>query len=194
MHRKIRLLAPLLGAMLVLAGCGGDDGTSTTPPGASYNEADVTFATDMIQHHAQALLMVDLTLGRDLDPAVAAIAEGIRSAQVPEIETMVDLLQEWGQPVPETGRGHASAHGAEADVDPDLPGMMSAEEMQALEDADSEVFERMWLEAMIEHHQGAVTMAATETESGKAAGAIELAASVMTSQNAEIEQMRNLLG
>jgi len=193
-NRTIGLVASLLVAMLVLVGCGGDDSPSETPAGAPYNDADVTFATDLIEHHAQALQMVDLTLGRDLDPEIAAIAESIRSAQVPEIETMADWLEEWGQPVPETGRDHANAHGDGADLDSDMPGMMSAAELQALEDADGGAFERTWLEAMIEHHQGAVTMATVQTENGMATDALELAASVVTSQSAEIEQMRDLLG
>lgn len=65
----------------------------------------------MIQHHAQALTMVDLTTGRVLDPEIQQLAEGIQLAQGPEIEQMTDSLTEWDQPIPETTHDHANAHG-----------------------------------------------------------------------------------
>ena len=121
----------------------------------------MAFASDMIPHHAQALVMVDLTLGRDLEPEVAELTEQIRAEQTPQIEQMADLLEDWGEPVPETSRDHANAHGeGRVEQDQDMPGMMSPEDMSALEETSGARFEDMWLEMMIEHHEGAVTMAA----------------------------------
>ena len=74
-----------------------------------HNDADVAFATDMIQHHAQALSMVDLTEGRTLDPEVKQLAEDIRATQAPEIEKMADWLQDWDEKVPATMRDHSNA-------------------------------------------------------------------------------------
>ena len=97
-----------------LSGCGDDSPGGDNDTGnarTDHNDADVAFASDMIQHHAQALAMVDLTVGRDLDPEVEALAEAIRAAQGPEIETMTDWLTEWDEPIPATVRDHVNARG-----------------------------------------------------------------------------------
>lgn len=80
--------------------------TRTASNGDVFNEADVEFATNMIPHHAQAVRMVTLTDGRTLDPAVEQLANEIRDAQVPEIETMSDWLTAWDEEVPETSLDH----------------------------------------------------------------------------------------
>ncbi|KQQ44103.1 hypothetical protein ASF50_03085 [Nocardioides sp. Leaf307] len=198
-----------------MAACGDDDGSGSdtgsdrgsaavsVPESADFNEADVVFATDMVQHHAQALAMVDMTTGRDLDPEVADLVEQIRSAQAPEIEQMVDWLTAWDQPVPPTVNDHANAHAEDGtgtdgsggmDMDSDMPGMMSDAEMDALEEAPDASFQEEWLEMMVAHHEGAVEMAETEAAEGEDADAVALAESIVDSQSAEIEQMRALLG
>jgi uncharacterized protein (DUF305 family) len=202
MRRVPAVAALTLTLTLTLTGCGSDNNTSssstaTTLSATEHNQADVDFATQMIQHHAQALSMVDLTVGRDLDPKVAALAEEIRQAQAPEIETMSDWLQEWGEEVPETVRDHANAHGDDhsgGDTGTDMPGMMSAEDMAALEDASGAEFGDMWLEMMVEHHEGAVAMAGTEVADGQFKPAVNLAKEIQTSQAAEIDTMKDLLG
>ena len=210
MNKTPALASLVLGLTLTLtlSGCGGEDPDGTGGTGATkvsateHNDADVAFATDMIQHHAQALAMVDMTVGRDLDPEVAALTEDIRSAQGPEIETMVDWLMDWGEEIPETVRDHANAgHGDGADdgMDhgdmghSDMPGMTSAEDMSALEDAPDAEFEDMWLEMMIEHHQGAVEMAETEQGEGQYEPAVDLAGDIVDAQSADIETMEELL-
>ena len=189
--RYPRALAAALVAMaLVLTGCSNDDTEST---GKGFNEADVSFATDMIQHHAQALQMVDLAMGRDLDPEVQQLADEIRAAQAPEIEQMVNWLQDWEQPVPETVRDHANAHGDGMDMDSDMPGMMSNEDMQALEATAGPEFRPMWLEMMIEHHEGAIEMAEQEQENGEHRQAVALAENIASAQAEEIDAMKDLL-
>ena len=198
MHTTFRALAALglgLTLTLVAAACGGD----TEPPGAvgtsptEHDDADVAFASDMVQHHAQALSMVDLTLDRPLDPEVQALAEDIRAAQAPEIETMADWLTGWGEPVPETVRDHANAGHDMGEGTDDMPGMMSADDMDALESASDADFQQMWLEMMVEHHEGAVEMARTEQESGRFEPAVDLAGQIIESQTTEIATMRELL-
>jgi uncharacterized protein (DUF305 family) len=175
---------------LALSACGSQ--AASDPAG--FNDADVEFASEMIQHHAQALVMVDMTLGRELDPAVVDLTEEIRAAQTPEIETMADWLEDWDQPVPETSRDHANAHGGHGDgPTTDVPGMMSAEDMVALEDASGEKFEDRWLEMMVEHHEGAVTMAETQLDEGQNGKASALAEDIITTQQREIETMQGLL-
>ncbi|KRE94321.1 hypothetical protein ASG76_13175 [Nocardioides sp. Soil774] len=208
MHTTFRALAALgLGLTLTLgtAACGDDtvsSGTVETSP-TEHDDADVAFASDMVQHHAQALSMVDLTLDRPLDPEVQALAEDIRAAQAPEIETMADWLTGWGEPVPETVRDHANAGHDMGDMSDtmddmgegtdDMPGMMSADDMDALESASDADFQQMWLEMMVEHHEGAVEMARTEQESGRFEPAVELAGQIIESQTTEIATMRELL-
>lgn len=199
MFKRLTALAALLAVLTALAACGNDDASDSHPQSAAngeeFNDSDVAFATDMIQHHAQALAMVDLTMGRRLDPEVQRLAEGIRSAQGPEIEQMSDWLTRWDQPLPETVRDHANAHGdGDPEMDHDMPGMMSAEEMAALEAADGAEFEEMWLEMMIEHHEGAIEMARTEQSEGRHPAAIDLAEDIEATQEAEISAMESLLG
>ncbi|PWN04360.1 DUF305 domain-containing protein [Nocardioides silvaticus] len=198
--RKTLTAALLAASLLTLAACGNDGGhdghnASNIPASEEFNQTDVDFATDMIQHHAQALSMVDLTDGRDLSPELATLAEQIRMAQGPEIETMVDWLNEWDQPVPETMRDHANAHGdGEMEMDSDMPGMMSQEQMDELEAASGAEFEQMFLTMMVEHHEGAIEMAKTEQADGEYPDAIALAEEIEKSQTAEITTMNELLG
>ena len=206
--RARRAAAAAIAALTLTAtaACGSDDGTaaegSSEVSATEHNDADVAFASDMIQHHAQALSMVDLTVGRPLDPEVESLAEQIREAQAPEIEQMADWLTTWGEDVPETMRDHVNAghdHGGAAESMEgmegmeDMPGMMSADDMRALEEADDADFQTMWLEMMIEHHRGAVEMAETEQEEGRYRDAVELAGTIVASQTAEIETMEGLL-
>lgn len=200
MSTKLTVLAAMLAAVSVVAACGADDkasppATQTAANGEEFNDADVDFATDMIQHHAQALSMVDLTLDRRLDPEVQQLAEDIRAAQAPEIEQMTDWLTDWDQPIPETMRDHAHAHGDDAmEMDSDMPGMMSAEQMDGLEEAKGAAFQQMWLEMMIEHHEGAIEMARAEQSEGRHADAIELAEGIESAQQEELSTMGTLLG
>lgn len=193
-----------LGLAATTAACG--DGGSEEPTtqqlsDSKHNDADVDFATGMIPHHAQALSMVDMTRDRKLSAKAQALVDGIREAQAPEIETMVDWLTEWGEEVPATMRDHVNAGHGDHDMgdsmehtEEDMPGMMSAEDMQALEDASDADFEAMWMEMMIEHHEGAIEMAETESDDGQYRPAVELADAIIEAQEAEIERMEKLVG
>ncbi|HET7800304.1 MAG TPA: DUF305 domain-containing protein [Humibacillus xanthopallidus] len=197
-----------LAVALTLAACGGADhsggahqdmpgatgGASITAPAASadHNAADVTFATDMIPHHQQAVEMADLAAERASDAQVKSLAVAIKGAQDPEIQTMSGWLSQWGQPVPSDTEGHDMSdmdHGAGATME----GMMTDEEMQRLAAASGAAFDRLWLELMIKHHAGAVAMAETATASGKTADVVALAQEIITAQKAEIATMQQLL-
>lgn len=180
-------------AVAVLAGCSAQTGGAATPePTASASSsaagsteasmADASFAMMMIPHHEQAVEMVDVLLAKEgVDPEVADLAERIRAAQAPEIEQMRSWLDEWGMPSHDHG---GMSHG---------DGMMSEEDMAALEAADGPEASRLFLEQMIEHHEGAVDMAETEIESGQHPDAVALAERIVASQTAEIDEMRALL-
>lgn len=204
-RRSARILGMLtLGLALTLTACGNDEpanDASTQVSDTDHNDADVAFATDMIQHHAQALSMVDLTVDRTLDPEVQQLADDIREAQGPEIETMSDWLQEWNEEIPDTMRDHSNAgHDMEGmgdsmdGLDSDMPGMMSGDDFDELENAPDSDFQTMWLEMMIEHHEGAVEMAQDQQNDGQYKPAVDLAGNVVDSQTGEIDTMKSLLG
>jgi uncharacterized protein (DUF305 family) len=194
---------------LALSACGDDtaDDARTDEPAAAqtasngdvFNDADVAFASDMVQHHAQAVQMVVMAQGRPLGAEAQALAERIRETQVPEIELLSSWLTAWGQEVPETSLDHANAghdmdemdHGS---VELDLPGAMSADEMAALEDAADADFEQRWLQMMVEHHRGAVEMARTEQADGTHEDAVALAGTIVETQQAELGELERLLG
>ena len=192
---RTRLAAAVLALLgsTALVACGDDsEPVAAVPDGADHNSADVRFATEMIPHHAQALHMVDMAEGRDLTPEAEQLMADIEAAQTPEIEQMSRWLEEWDQPVPDTsGMGPM---GGDMDMDMgDMVGAMSEEALAELEGAEGTVFERMWLQMMIEHHEGAIEMAEVELDEGEHAGTLDLAESIIESQRAEIELMESML-
>ncbi|MFC7883807.1 DUF305 domain-containing protein [Streptomyces sp. NPDC057376] len=194
-------------AALALAACGGaDDGdtggsaghgghsatASASAPASQgkHNAADVAFAKGMIPHHRQAVEMADLAPGRAASPEVEKLATEIKKAQDPEIKTLSGWLTAWGEEVPAEGAAmDHSGHGTGA-----MDGMMTDQEMSGLEDASGEAFDTAFLELMIKHHEGAVTMAKAEQADGAFAPAKKMADEIITSQSAEIERMNQLLG
>ena len=152
-------------------------------PKASYNDADVTFASQMIPHHQQAVQMASMAGYQATTPEVKQLSTGIKAAQAPEIKLMSGWLTAWGKPVP------SPEHGGH-----NMPGMMTEEEMSELSKAKGSMFDRMWIQMMIKHHQGAVAMAKTEQTNGKDAASIALAKKIEAAQTAEIATMQRLLG
>lgn len=180
MHTK-KILATLLATpALLLSACTGDDNVTS----AELNDADVTFAQDMIPHHRQATEMSSLVAGRTENEDILTLADDIAAAQDPEIETMSRWLESWGEEVPEAGM---------SGMDMDMPGMMSDSEIQSLESASGEEFDRLFLTMMIEHHEGAIAQAATEEVEGMFAPAVELAEKIRADQTEEITLMESLL-
>jgi uncharacterized protein (DUF305 family) len=142
----------------------------------------------MIPHHEQAVEMAEIALdpARGAGDDVRTLATRIQAAQDPEIERMRALLASWGEEeLTDMGDDHES-HG--------MSGMMTAEEMAALEQASGTEFDRMWLAMMIAHHEGAVEMAGVVQAGGSAPAVRELAGQIATAQEAEIAEMTSLLG
>lgn len=196
MKKRIILgLIAFIGLAGLLAACGDDDGmggmdhggdessetTEAAAPDADFNDADVEFAQGMIPHHEQAVEMADLADGRAESAEVIDLAERIKAAQDPEIEQMRGWLEDWGQEMPE-----AMDHEG-------MGGMMSEDDMTALESASGAEFDEMFLTMMIEHHEGAIEMAQTELDDGQNAEAKELAQTIIDAQQAEIEEMQGIL-
>lgn len=159
--------------------------TASASDSSAHNAADVTFATDMITHHRQAVTMADMAAKSASSPAVKTLAAQIKAAQSPEITEMSGWLTSWGQKVPAAGMDMGMPG-------MDMPGVMTSAEMSKLQAATGVAFDKLWLQMMISHHEGAVTMAKTELSKGAAAQAKTLAQSIITSQQAQITTMRKL--
>jgi len=182
--RLLTLIAIVLA--IGVAGCGSEDGSAGSDSTSSHNSADVAFATDMIPHHAQAIEMADMALTRAEDTDVIDLAGQIKAAQDPEIEAMSGWLEAWGEEVPDLGDDMSG-------MDDSMPGMMSEADMQGLADSSGAAFDRMWLTMMIEHHEGAISMAETELSDGESAEAKSLADDIIEGQQAEVTTMQGLL-
>lgn len=197
MKMRIAAIAALtLTAGLVLSGCAGDAPAPADSPRQSAspsvsadaseaNDADKMFAAMMIPHHEQAIEMSDVLLAKDgVDEKVATLAQEIKAAQGPEIEQLQGWLDAWGVDPSHGDMGHGG-HG---------DGMMTDDDMAALEAVPGEEASRLFLEQMIVHHEGAVEMAETEVKQGADADAVALAQRIIDAQTAEIQLMRELLG
>lgn len=154
---------------------------------AGFNADDVKFATEMMPHHQQAIEMSALVPDRTTNPAVLELAKNIAAAQAPEIETFKALLVQW-QENPDSDAGH-SGHGEMA-----MNGMVDDATMQRLESLKGAEFDTLWLQSMIGHHQGAIEMSKAEIANGENVDAKQLAQTIVTAQQAEIDQMKQMLG
>ena len=200
--RRLAAMGLVAAGSLFLAACGGDgdgddmsgmdhgsDGSSATATAetgsASFNDADVSFAQMMIPHHEQALEMAKLADGRASDSEVKSLAARIEKAQDPEIKTMKGWLESWTQPATAEsmpGMDHGSGDG-----------MMSEAGMDDLESMKGAAFDKAFSEMMIEHHNGAISMAEDEQKNGKNADAKAMAGDIAEGQSAEVKQLQSVL-
>lgn len=176
---------------LVLASCGGSSSSEpadvSSVATASFNDADVMFAQMMIPHHEQAIEMSDIAL----DPTIGAgetvrnLATQIKGAQDPEIQQMKDFLTSWNKSVSmDSSMDHSDMMG----------GMLTQEELTQLGTLRGAEFDKRWIEGMIAHHEGAIDMANDVLASGTNSDVKQLANKIIAAQNAEIEEMRKILG
>lgn len=187
------------------------DGTSPSPGAAAassqpetempeaedagpHNNADVSFNRMMMAHHQQAVAMSGLIEGRTDNADIIELGKKIAKAQSREIEQMSARLAAWGEDptapsVHEPHDGH-EGHGESGE---DMQGMLSDEAMQQLAEAQGPEFDRLFLEGMIEHHEGAVAMAEDVIRDGENEPTRELAENVVDSQKKEIDEMKKLL-
>ena len=194
--KKLLFALLALAVALTLAACGSDDdggvvgaddgATSSSVKEVDHNHADVTFAQGMIPHHEQAIEMAEMALEQASAPEVRDLAERIKAAQGPEIETLRGWLEEWGEEEASDDSMGGMEHGASS-------GMMSEDDMSALGELEGAEFEREFLTMMKEHHEGAIAMAETELEDGKFEAALEMAQEIIDTQSAEIEEINELM-
>ncbi|MCF3168498.1 DUF305 domain-containing protein [Streptomyces violaceoruber] len=211
--RSTALATAAVAAVLALGGCdgGGGDGASDaardTGPGVvapgrpgepartlsaeeaareaggdTANSADFRYARMMIQHHAQALVMTGLVPDRASADAVKRLAERISAGQKPEIGAMEGWLKKNDGDQREQHHDHGG-----------MPGMATEAQLKKLRAAEGEAFDRLFLELMVTHHQGAITMATEALTEGNDVFVEEMASDVVAQQTVEIDRMRGLL-
>jgi uncharacterized protein (DUF305 family) len=160
---------------------------ATSGQPAGYNADDVAFATNMIPHHQQAIDMAALVADRSSNPEVIQLASQIAAAQQPEIQTMKVFLVQWKEN-PDADTGGHSGHAVP------MQGMVDDATMARLQSLNSPEFDTLWLQSMIAHHQGAIEMAKAEIANGDNVDAIGMAKNIVATQEAEIGQMKQMLG
>lgn len=168
---------------------------ATPAPARRYVEADVRFMQHMIAHHDQALVMTALVADRAASEPVHLMAQRIAVSQQDEIRRMRRWLIERGEDVPADEAAHsARAHAPQQHA---MPGMLSPDELQRLSSSSGADFDRLFLEFMIRHHEGALVMVAELFASPGAGEELDIfmfASDVDADQRAEIRRMHLLLG
>ena len=153
-----------------------------------YTPADVQFMQGMIGHHAQAIEMTDLLRTRTQSEDMRKLAERIDVSQTDEIKMMEEWLKRRGESLPDP---HAHHHGGKL-----MPGMLTADEMGRLAQAKGEAFDRLFLEFMIKHHEGALVMVQelhATAGAGQEPEMFAFANDVDADQRMEIDRMRIML-
>lgn len=153
---------------------------------AGFDNDDVLFATNMIPHHQQAVELSALVPTRSANPALIALAQQISTAQEPEIATMKAFLVQWKE-----NPGDGSEHSGHGDMN--MAGMVDDATMAKLATLNGTAFDELWLTSMISHHRGAIAMAKAEVDNGVNVDAKALASNIITTQQAEIDQMQKML-
>ncbi|WP_432896263.1 DUF305 domain-containing protein [Micromonospora matsumotoense] len=147
-----------------------------------YNTLDVWFVRMMIPHHQQALQLAALAPDRAASAQVKAIAARIRGAQSPEVGLLRGWLDARGLAAEEPGHDHGR-----------MPGMQSPEAVRQLTAARGVAFDRLFVQLMTAHHEGAVTMATQLLSAGVDQQLNEFANAVATEQTVEIARLRELV-
>jgi uncharacterized protein (DUF305 family) len=211
--RSTALAAGAVAAVLVLGACDADSGDGTSDkakdagPGVvapgrpgepartlsaeeavkeagqdTANSADFRYAQMMIEHHRQALVMTELVPKRASSATVKRLAERISAGQKPEIGAMEGWLRKNGGDKRKQHHDHAG-----------MPGMATDAQLKKLRSAEGKAFDKLFLELMITHHQGALTMATEALAEGNDVIVEEMASDVVAQQTVEINRMRSLM-
>jgi uncharacterized protein (DUF305 family) len=165
-----RVFLVLIGALL-LSGC-----ANSSSSNSEYSSDDIAFAEQMIPHHEQAIEMSEIALLNTTNPDVLQLAQEIKDAQSPEIE----LMKSWPGVKASTHAGHM------------MDGMLSESELSELRQAKGKEFDRLFLQGMIKHHQGAIEMAQKVATSNNK-DVVNLSTAIIAAQKLEIDTMNELL-
>jgi uncharacterized protein (DUF305 family) len=155
----------------------------------SHTAADIAFMQGMLGHHAQALEMTALRPTRSRREDLRLLALRIELSQADEIKMMERWLKDRGAPLPDPHAQHTGTMKL-------MPGMLTTEEMARLAAANGDAFDRLFLEFMIKHHQGAVQMVEglfATSGAGQESSVFAFASDVVDDQQAEMSRMAALL-
>ena len=186
---------------MVQLGAPGEAGKTLSPDEAeaiedpTWTDADVEFVQMMLPHHQQALEMTALVEDRAADPDLAQLAERIEVSQQDEIALLEKWLSQRGEMVSGMHGGHGG-HGDQGGHQ-DMPGMLTPAQLDQLARSKGERFDRLFLQGMIRHHEGAVVMVETLLtggEGGQESEVFQLASHIGTDQQVEIAAMKKRLG
>ncbi len=190
--------------MLVAGFAGYRIGSASQAPAES--SADVGFARDMQTHHGQAVQMAMIIRDKTTDPTLRALADDITTSQQHQAGQMYAWLVQWD--LPQTGAdppmtwmsqgshdstaGHTTT-GPQSPPPPGMRGMVMTEQIATLQQATGPAAEQLFLQLMIAHHQGGVTVAKAALQQASRPEVHTLAAAIDTAQSAEIDQLQLLL-
>jgi uncharacterized protein (DUF305 family) len=161
-----------------------------------HSEADARFMQDMIVHHAQAVEMTALVPERTEREDVRRLAARIEISQQDELELMERWLESRDEPVPDAREAAGHSHHHPSIEHGLMHGLQDAEAMARLRESTGAEFDRLFLEAMIRHHEGALVMVAellATDGAGQEAEIFQFASHVESDQRIEIERMRQML-
>lgn len=196
-HKVVCAVAlAVCGLVAGLAAQGGGGTQPRTSQAPAVNEADVTFMSGMIPHHAQAVLIAGWAPSRAVRQDVRILSERIVVSQKDEIKLMQTWLDDRGLPVPDANATHHVMKMGDMEHKMLMPGMLTEAELAQLEKARGAEFDRLFLTFMIKHHEGALTMVDTLFASYGAAQdetVFRFASDVYADQQAEIERMQIML-
>ena len=153
---------------------------------ADFNADDVTFATNMIASYRQTTELTALVPDRSTNPALIKLASDIDAAQEPEFEMVKVFLVQWNSNS-DNGSGQSGNGTAVA-------GTVDDATMARLGSLGGQDFDEQWLQSMISHQQGVVTMAEAETAHGANVDAVATAKQLIGTHQAQIGRMQQLLG
>jgi uncharacterized protein (DUF305 family) len=216
----LKAVATALAATLVCSACSGEGATPPAPtatsptapviqpgkPGAPNTSltgsaalpsataapkaADVAFMQDMIVHHAQAIVMVDLVKDQLTDTQVRALSARIADEQRPEIDAMARWLEAKGQKVPPQAKN--PQFGANDTHHAGMPGMASKAQLTELSKARGAAADQLWLKLMVAHHAGALRMVLDQHRDGIDEVVTQMGDEIHVTQSVQIGQMREM--
>jgi uncharacterized protein (DUF305 family) len=184
-------------AMLLAAGfltaCGGSEQHRATGSSAGksseasdHNAYDIAFARNMVPHHEQAVQMAQMVPTNTTNQQVIALANQLTTTEVSEMQAFRVWLMQWQDAQGSDSAGH--------DTHVPTAGMVDKPTMDKLQSLSGAAFDRLWLTTMIDHHSGSIAMAQGEVAHGRNADVLYLARSIIASQQAEIDRMKQMLG
>ena len=202
--RPVALFGAAMVALLVVAVLAGSlVGSTSTPAGDSV---DVGFAQDMSVHHRQAVEMAAWERDNTRDPALKQLAYDIESTQNQQIGRMQGWLGLWEMPALPTGKhmtwmaddpsmtGMAGHDGMEMSGGMDrMPGMATSDDLRRLRTTTGPAMDVVFLQLMLRHHLGGVSMLQYGRDHGETAEVRNLADQMLTAQSAETQLMQTLL-